>query len=40
VGPLFVQTGDVANQSDINTALKTLLNPTFAKKADPSAIGK
>jgi sulfonate transport system substrate-binding protein len=40
VGPLFVQTGDVANQSLIDTALKTLLNPTFAKKADPSAIGK
>jgi sulfonate transport system substrate-binding protein len=40
VGPLFVQTGDVANQSEIDTALKTLLNPTFAKKADPSAIGK
>jgi sulfonate transport system substrate-binding protein len=40
VGPLFVQTGDVANQGEIDTALKTLLNPTFAKKADPSAIGK
>jgi len=40
VGPLFVQTGDVANQGEIDTALKTLLNPTFAKKADPSVIGK
>jgi sulfonate transport system substrate-binding protein len=39
VGPIFVQTGDVAAQSDIDAALKSLLDPTFAKKADPSAIG-
>ncbi len=39
VGPIFVQSGDVRSQSDIDTALKTLLDPTFAQKADPSAIG-
>ncbi|GIT78880.1 ABC transporter substrate-binding protein [Leifsonia sp. LS1] len=39
VGPIFVQTGDVAAQSDIDAALKNLLDPSFAKKADPSAIG-
>ncbi|WP_025158180.1 aliphatic sulfonate ABC transporter substrate-binding protein [Leifsonia aquatica] len=39
VGPIFVQSGDVASQADIDKALDTLLDPTFAKKADPSAIG-
>lgn len=39
VGPIFVQTGDVRSQADIDKALDTLLDPTFAKKADPSAIG-
>ena len=39
VGPIFVQSGDVRSQSDIDKALDTLLDPTFAKKADPSAIG-
>lgn len=39
VGPVFVSTGDVANQQAIDDALKTLLDPTFAKKADPDAIG-
>lgn len=39
VGPIFVASGDVKSQSDIDAALKTLLNPTFVKKADPSAIG-
>ncbi|MFF1573371.1 aliphatic sulfonate ABC transporter substrate-binding protein [Leifsonia sp. NPDC058292] len=39
VGPIFVESGDVKSQADIDTALKTLLNPTFVKKADPSAIG-
>lgn len=39
VGPIFVTTGDVRSQSDIDKALDTLLDPTFAKKADPSAIG-
>ncbi len=39
VGPIFVQSGDVRTQKDIDTALDTLLDPAFAKKADPSAIG-
>lgn len=39
VGPIFVQSGDVRTQKDIDTALDTLLDPTFATKADPSAIG-
>ncbi|MFF1879468.1 aliphatic sulfonate ABC transporter substrate-binding protein [Leifsonia sp. NPDC058230] len=39
VGPIFVQSGDVKKQSDIDTALKTLLEPSFVEKADPSAIG-
>jgi sulfonate transport system substrate-binding protein len=39
VGPIFVQSGDVASQSDIDKALDTLLDPSFVKKADPSAIG-
>lgn len=39
VGPIFVQSGDVRSQKDIDAALDTLLDPAFAKKADPSAIG-
>ncbi|MGO4592338.1 aliphatic sulfonate ABC transporter substrate-binding protein [Leifsonia sp. 2TAF2] len=39
VGPIFVQSNDVKSQSDIDEALDTLLDPSFAKKADPSAIG-
>jgi sulfonate transport system substrate-binding protein len=39
VGPIFVQSGDVRSQSDIDTALKTLLEPSFVKSADPSVIG-
>ncbi|GAB3126982.1 aliphatic sulfonate ABC transporter substrate-binding protein [Glaciibacter psychrotolerans] len=38
IGPTFVATGDVPNQGKINDALATLLNPTFATKADASAI--
>jgi sulfonate transport system substrate-binding protein len=39
IGPTFVATGDVADQSQIDAALKTIINDTFATKADPSAIG-
>ncbi|MGN6427244.1 MAG: aliphatic sulfonate ABC transporter substrate-binding protein [Leifsonia sp.] len=39
VGPIFVQSGDVKSQADIDKALDTLLDPDFVKKADPSAIG-
>ncbi|WP_285115231.1 aliphatic sulfonate ABC transporter substrate-binding protein [Leifsonia sp. fls2-241-R2A-40a] len=38
VGPIFVQSNDVKSQSDIDKALDSLLDPSFAKKADPSAI--
>jgi sulfonate transport system substrate-binding protein len=39
IGPVFVQTGDVATQADIDTGLKSLYDTTFVKKADPSANG-
>ena len=39
VGPIFVQSGDVKSQADIDKALDTLLDPDFVKKADPGAIG-
>ncbi|MCU1514958.1 MAG: aliphatic sulfonate transporter substrate-binding protein [Microbacteriaceae bacterium] len=39
VGPIFVTTGDVANQGLIDDALKNLFETKYAKKADPSAIG-
>ncbi|MET0989792.1 MAG: aliphatic sulfonate ABC transporter substrate-binding protein [Glaciihabitans sp.] len=39
IGPIFVESGDVANQAAIDTALDSLLDPTYAEKADPSAVG-
>ncbi|MFB2600316.1 aliphatic sulfonate ABC transporter substrate-binding protein [Herbiconiux sp. P17] len=39
IGPLFVETGDVASQDDIDKALDTIVNDQFAKAADPTAIG-
>jgi sulfonate transport system substrate-binding protein len=39
VGPIFVESGDVANQQLIDDALDALFNDSFAKKADASAIG-
>ena len=39
IGPIFVESGDVASQDLIDTALDSLLNPTFAEKADPTRIG-
>ncbi len=38
VGPIFVESGDVASQDAIDQALDTLLEPTFAEDADPSAV--
>ncbi len=38
VGPIFVESGDVASQDAIDQALDTLLDDTFASKADPSAV--
>ena len=40
VGPMFVESGDVASQESIDEALATLLDDTYATNADPSAIGE
>ena len=39
IGPIFVESGDVANQDKIDAALDTLFEPKYAENADPSAIG-
>jgi sulfonate transport system substrate-binding protein len=39
IGPIFVQTGDVASQAQIDDALSSLYEPKYAEKADPSAVG-
>jgi sulfonate transport system substrate-binding protein len=36
IGPIFVQTGDVATQAAIDEGLSSLFDTTFAKKADAS----
>ncbi|MGF9660979.1 aliphatic sulfonate ABC transporter substrate-binding protein [Arthrobacter crystallopoietes] len=38
IGPAFVETGDVANQKQIDDALGSLLNDSLVKAADPAAI--
>jgi sulfonate transport system substrate-binding protein len=38
VGPIFVESGDVASQDLIDTALDELFEPAFAQDADPSTI--
>lgn len=38
IGPTFVETGDVAQQSTIDDAIASLLDDSFAKQADPEAI--
>lgn len=38
IGPIFVESGDVATQAQIDTALSSLLQPKYAKAADPSQI--
>lgn len=38
VGPIFVQSGDVSTQGDIDAALSSLYDPRFAKKADPAEL--
>ena len=37
IGPIFVQTGDVATQAAIDQGLASLFDTTYAKKADASA---
>ncbi|MFN8520140.1 MAG: aliphatic sulfonate ABC transporter substrate-binding protein [Chloroflexota bacterium] len=38
IGPIFVESGDVASQQQVDDALATLLEPTFAAAADPTRI--
>jgi sulfonate transport system substrate-binding protein len=38
IGPTFVETGDVASQQQIDTAVATLLDDSLVTKADPSAV--
>ena len=40
VGPIFVDSKDVASQSQIDEALDSLFNDSFYQKADASAIGR
>lgn len=39
IGPIFVESGDVANQQLIDDALESLFFPDFTESADPSTIG-
>jgi sulfonate transport system substrate-binding protein len=38
IGPVFVESGDVASQDQIDAALATIINDTFITAADPSRI--
>ena len=38
VGPILVESGDVPNQSDIDKALSSIVDDTYAKKADSAAV--
>jgi len=38
IGPVFVETGDVLEQSQVDDALDTIINDTFATKADPTVV--
>jgi sulfonate transport system substrate-binding protein len=38
VGPIFVQTHDVTDQAKVDAALSTLIDDSFAKKADSSKV--
>lgn len=38
IGPIFVESGDVPAQAQIDDALDTLLDPQFAEAADPGTI--
>ncbi|GER23381.1 ABC transporter substrate-binding protein [Zafaria cholistanensis] len=38
VGPIFVETGDVTDQAKIDVAVGTIIEDSFAQKADPSTI--
>jgi len=38
IGPIFVESGDVASQQQIDDALDSLLEPKYAEAADPDAL--
>jgi sulfonate transport system substrate-binding protein len=38
IGPIFVDSGDVADQAAIDTALDSLFEPVYAENADPGAL--
>ena len=38
VGPYLVESGDVASQGEVDTALGSIVNDTFAQKADPARV--
>ena len=38
IGPIFVESGDVASQDLIDAALDSLFEPAYAEKADPGAL--
>lgn len=38
VGPYLVESGDVVSQDEVDTALGSIVNDTFAQKADPARI--
>ena len=38
VGPIFVESGDVSTQEQIDEAIEALFDPSFAEQADPSRI--
>ncbi|QYF73000.1 aliphatic sulfonate ABC transporter substrate-binding protein [Cryobacterium sp. PAMC25264] len=38
IGPIFVETGDVLEQKQVDDALDTIINDTFATKADPTIV--
>ncbi|MET1053095.1 MAG: ABC transporter substrate-binding protein, partial [Mycetocola sp.] len=39
IGPIFVESNDVASQDQVDEALDSIINDEFAKKADADAIG-
>ena len=39
IGPVFVETGDVQSQEQIDEALGSLFDPSLVEKADPASIG-
>jgi sulfonate transport system substrate-binding protein len=36
IGPIFVESGDVPSQAEVDAALASLINPTFVSRAEPT----